>query len=172
MRGGCPCVRHRVYGRHLGRNKDERTSLFKSLVRSLVISEKIETTEAKAKAIKGLVDKLITQAKSKTTVRLVNQFLTGKDIQDKLMTDILPRLSDRTSGYTSLVKVGRRAGDGSSIVRMSFMTSAKKESSSKKQESSEKTETEKEVVASTVEKAVEPKKSAPKAKKAVKKETK
>ncbi len=103
-------------------------------MRSLIISEKIETTEAKAKAIKGLVDKLITQAKSKTTIRLVNQFLTGKDIQDKLMLEILPRLQDRTSGYTSLVKVGRRAGDGSSIVRMSFMTSAEKVISNKSQE--------------------------------------
>ena len=51
-------MRHRVYGKHLGRDKDQRTTLFKGLVRSLFIHGTIQTSEAKAKAIKGLVDKV------------------------------------------------------------------------------------------------------------------
>lgn len=119
-------MRHKVYGKHLGRDKNQRTALFKSLVRSLVIHEKIETTESKAKAVKGLVDKLVTQAKSPTTKRLVAQFLTDKQIHEKFMNDITPRLSNRTSGYTSVVKLGRRAGDGAMIVSMSLLVEKSK----------------------------------------------
>ena len=118
-------MRHRVYGRHLGRNKDTRTALFKSLVQSLFISESIETSEAKAKAIKGLVDKLITSAKSPATRRLVSQFLTNKEIFDKLIKDIVPRFKSRNSGYTSIIRLGKRAGDNTDIVRMSLIETKK-----------------------------------------------
>ena len=116
-------MRHRVYGKHLGRNKNQRTALFKNLVRSLLLSETIETTETKAKAIKGLVDKIINQAKSKNTQRLVSQFLTDKKVLEKLIKDITPRVSDRISGYTSVVRLGRRLGDGGMMVRMSLLMS-------------------------------------------------
>lgn len=119
-------MRHKVYGKHLGRNKNERTALFKNLVQSLILSESIETTEAKAKAIKGLVDKIITQAKSPTTRRLVSQFLVSKKTQDKLIKEILPRLSGRTSGYTSTVRMGKRLGDNALIVKMSLLLEEKK----------------------------------------------
>lgn len=114
-------MRHNVYGKKLGRDKNQRTALFKSLVNSLILSEKIETTEAKAKAVKGLVDKIITQAKTPSTQRLVSQFLTQKKITDKLVKELLPRLGGRTSGYTSVVKLGRRQGDGTMMVRMSLL---------------------------------------------------
>lgn len=114
-------MRHKVYGKHLGRNKNERTALFKNLVQSLILSESIETTEAKAKAIKGLIDKIITQAKSPSTRRLVSQFLVSKKTQDKLIKEILPRLSTRTSGYTSTVRMAKRLGDNALIVKMSLI---------------------------------------------------
>lgn len=114
-------MRHKVYGKHLGRDKNQRTALFRSLVRSLVLSEKIETTEAKAKAIKSLVDKLITQAKSPTTKRLVSQFLTDKQISEKFINEIVPRLTSRNSGYTSTVRLGPRLGDGAMIVQMRLL---------------------------------------------------
>ena len=114
-------MRHRVYGKHLGRDKNQRTALFKSLVQSLVLSESIQTTEAKAKAVKGLVDKIITQAKSPTTRRLVSQFLIKKEVSEKLIKTLLPRLQGRNSGYTSVVKLGRRAGDGAMVVKMSLL---------------------------------------------------
>lgn len=114
-------MRHRVYGKKLGRTKNERTALFRNLVQSLLISESIETTETKAKAIKGLIDKLVNQAKTPATRRLVSQFLTNKTFSEKLIKDIAPRLKDRNSGYTSIIKVGRRLGDSSMIVRMSLL---------------------------------------------------
>ena len=114
-------MRHRVYGKHLGRSKDQRTALFKSLVRSLILEESIKTTHPKAKAVKGLVDKIINQAKSPTSKRLVSQFLTHKSVLDKLNNEILPRVGSRTSGYTSVVKIGPRLGDGAMIVKMSLI---------------------------------------------------
>lgn len=114
-------MRHRVYGKHLGRDKDQRTALFKSLVRSLLLEESIKTTQPKAKAIKGLVDKIINQAKSETSKRLVSQFLVHKNVQDKLTNEILPRVKSRTSGYTSMVKLGARLGDGAMMVKVSLI---------------------------------------------------
>jgi large subunit ribosomal protein L17 len=114
-------VRHKVYGRHLGRNIDERKALFKNLVSSLILSETIQTTEAKAKAIKGLVDKLISSSKSPTTKRLVSQFIVNKQVSEKLFNEIVPRLGERNSGFTSITRLGRRAGDGATIVQMKLL---------------------------------------------------
>lgn len=120
-------MRHRVYGKYLGRDKDQRSALFKSLVRSLILEESIKTTQAKAKAVKGLIDKIINQAKSATSKRLVSQFLTQKSVTEKLAKEILPRVKSRTSGYTSLVKIGSRLGDGAMMVKLSLILDAVKE---------------------------------------------
>ncbi len=130
-------MRHRVYGKHLSRNKNERTALFRTLVHSLLVSESIETTYGKAKAIKGLVDKIITQAKSPSTRSLVSQFLTNKIAHDKLIKEILPRVKSRNSGYTSIIKIGKRLGDSSLMVKMSLLLEEKVE---KKTTTSSKTE--------------------------------
>ncbi|HLC87658.1 MAG TPA: 50S ribosomal protein L17 [Patescibacteria group bacterium] len=120
-------MRHKVYGKHLSRDKDQRTALFKSLVRSLILEESIKTTQPKAKAVKGLVDKIITQAKSETSKRLVSQFLIHKPVEEKLIKVILPRVKSRTSGYTSVVKLGPRLGDGAMMVKLSLILDAIKE---------------------------------------------
>lgn len=132
-------MRHKVYGKHLSRDKDQRTALFKSLVRSLILEESIKTTQPKAKAIKGLVDKIITQAKSETSKRLVSQFLIHKPVAEKLTKVILPRVKSRTSGYTSVVKLGPRLGDGAMMVKLSLILDevkapAKKEAAPKAKE--------------------------------------
>lgn len=114
-------MRHNIYGKKLSRDKNQRTALFKSLVRSLILSERIQTTQAKAQAIKGLVDKLIKQAKSSNTQRLVSQFITDKTVYNKLINDLVPRMESRNSGYTSVVKLGFRQGDGAAIVQMSLL---------------------------------------------------
>jgi large subunit ribosomal protein L17 len=119
-------VRHSVYGKKLGRNKNQRTALFKALVSSLILSESIQTTQAKAQAIKGMVDKIITQAKNPTSRRFVSQFLTDKRVTDKLINNLLPRLSTRNSGYTSVVKLGPRLGDGAMLVQMTLLAEAPK----------------------------------------------
>jgi large subunit ribosomal protein L17 len=128
-------VKHNVYGAHLGRNKNQRTALFKGLVQSLFLSESIQTTESKAKAVKGLVDKIINQAKDTSSRRLMSQFLTAKTTQDKLVKDLLPRLKDRNSGYTTVVRLGSRQGDGAMMVKMSLLLAeAKKETKAAKEE--------------------------------------
>lgn len=147
-------MRHKVYGKHLGRNKNQRTALFKSLVQSLLNNEQIETTEAKAKAIKALVDKIITQAKSPTSKRLVSQFLTQKETQEKLFKDLLPRLGTRKSGFTSVVKLGRRLGDGAMVVKMSLLVEEPKKVATPKAKKAEV----KEVKATAVKKAAASKK--------------
>ncbi|TSC66760.1 MAG: large subunit ribosomal protein L17, partial [Microgenomates group bacterium Gr01-1014_80] len=119
-------MRHRVYGKHLGRNKDERTALFKNLVQALIIHGSIETTETKARAIKGLVDKIINQAKSKNTQRLLQSFLNSKEIREKLVKEIAPNMKGRNSGYTSVVKLGQRKGDNAMLVRMSLLVEESK----------------------------------------------
>ena len=131
-------MRHRVYGKKLGRTRNERTALFKNLVQSLIISGSIETTEVKAKSIKGLVDKLVNQAKTPATRRLVSQFLTNKKFSEELIKNIAPRLRTRNSGYTSVVRVGKRLGDSSMIVRMSLLTTPKVEKPAVKKVSEEK----------------------------------
>ena len=163
-------MRHKVYGRHLSRTKNERTQLFRNLVRSLILHETINTTEAKAKAIKGVVDKLVTQAKTPTTRRLVSQFLVEKDVAEKLVKDIAPRMKDRNSGYTSIVRLGKRQGDGTMLVQMSLLVSEKlgtTQSTSKSEKpADQKTEkaSEAKVVAPKSEKPAKPaaKKAAPK----------
>ena len=113
-------MRHRVYGSKLGRNKDERGRLFKNLTASLFTYGTIETSEKKAKAIKGLVDKIINLAKEKNT-HLLQSFLTDKDLRERLIKEIVPKLGNRGFGYTSLVKTKTRLGDQTMVVRMSLI---------------------------------------------------
>ena len=108
-------------------------------MQSLILSEKIQTTEAKAKAIKPLVDKLITQAKSKTASRHVFEFFSQKTTAQKLVDDVAKRTGSRTSGYTSMVKIGPRLGDGAMIVSMSLLLEERKESKGKIQDSKKET---------------------------------
>lgn len=131
-------MRHRVYGRKLGRNKNQRIALFRGLVRSLILNESITTTEAKAKAIKSLVDRLIAKSKEKTEAakRVVVSTVAQPDVSKKLLEEIAPRYKDRTSGFTSIVKTGRRVGDGAMMVKMSLVEGQEK-SGARSQGSSE-----------------------------------
>ena len=125
-------MRHRRNGKKLGRNKNERTALFKSLVQSLILHGTIETSEASAKAVKGLVDKVINLAKSKNRRRLLQMYLPEKDLEERLVKEIAPKLDDRVSGYTSLIRLGERLGDRSMRVRMSIIQPKPKVKRSKK----------------------------------------
>lgn len=129
-------MRHSVYGKHLSRDKNERTALFRSLVRSLVIDGSIKTTESKAKAIKPLIDKLITQSKknSVSSKSVVTSFVNQPQISKKLLEEIAPSLSNRTSGYTNLVKLGRRVGDGAMLVKLSLVAGEKVEKAKTKED--------------------------------------
>jgi large subunit ribosomal protein L17 len=111
-------MRKNVFGRQFSRDTNERKSLFKSLISSLILEESIETTLEKAKAIKGDVDKLINKAK-RGDARLATQLLQkslGVAAMEKVIKDLAPRLKDRTSGYTRIIKLGRRFSDNAPMV--------------------------------------------------------
>ena len=116
-------MRHRVYGKKLGRNKNERTALFKSLVQELILHGTIVTSQSKAKAVKGLVDKVINLAKNKNSQRLLSAYFSNKLLQERLIKEVVPKLENRVSGYTSLMRMGTRQGDQTMMVRMSLIGS-------------------------------------------------
>ena len=120
-------MRHNLYGKHLGRNKNERTSLFRGLVRQLFLHGSIETTQTKSKAIKGLVDTLIVSAKAGTPgqTRSYESFLPRAEVRAKLI-EIAGNYPDRNSGFTNVVKMGKRLGDGAMVVKMSLVKASVK----------------------------------------------
>jgi len=122
-------MRHRKKGKKLNRNTSQRKALFKNLIQSLILHEEIKTTESKAKAIKGLTDKLINKAKKGTlhTRRQISAFLPDKKAVNKLVDEIAPRFKKRISGFTRFVRLGRRQGDNAMIVKIGFVGKKKKE---------------------------------------------
>lgn len=105
------------------RTNKERKALFRSLISNLVKHGQLETTEPKAKAIKGLMDKSITQAKKGNIEarRRLLAFLREGEVVNKLMDEITPRFGSRSSGFTRTTKLGRRVGDGAMVVKMEFV---------------------------------------------------
>lgn len=116
-------MRHKVYGKHLGRDTNQRTALFRGLIRSLILHESITTTDSKAKSIKGLVDRVISKAKdsSNASQRVLESILPQKQVREKLLAGIVPQVQGRTSGFTQTVRLGRRLGDGAMMVKMSLI---------------------------------------------------
>ena len=106
-------MKKRKQVRTLSRKKDQRKALLKGLVRSLLLHEKIETTEAKAKETRPLAEKFITKAKKGdiSARRYIGRFFS-KEITKKLVDDIAPRYKERQGGYTRIIKLGPRTSDG------------------------------------------------------------
>lgn len=115
-------MRKNVFGRNFKRDTNERKALFKSLMSSLVLEERIKTTEEKAKAIKGQVEKLVTKAKKGGThvESLLSPHLNAKAIK-KMTTEIAPRFSERPGGYTRIIRLDRRFSDNASIVLIEWV---------------------------------------------------
>lgn len=135
-------MRHRKKGRQLGRQTKHRWALFRNLVTSLLDHERIETTEAKAKEIRGFTDRMITLGKEGTLParRRALAFLRSKDVVSKLFADVAGRFKDRRGGYTRIVKTRRRIGDGGEMVAIELVSrpeapAAQKSSSSPAQPS-------------------------------------
>lgn len=116
-------MRHRVTGSKFGRDKSARKALFKNLISSLILHGRIETTEAKAKAVKRLVDKLMTRSRERTLQarRIIFAFLQDKKIVNKLVDEITPKFASRSSGFTRILRLGKRAGDQTMMVKMEFV---------------------------------------------------
>jgi large subunit ribosomal protein L17 len=111
-------VRHQKSGRQLGRNTHHRLALFRSLVTSLLEHERIETTEAKAKEIRILADRMITLGKNGSlhARRRAASYIRTKTVISKLFKDLAGRFSERKGGYTRLIKTRRRVGDAAPMV--------------------------------------------------------
>jgi large subunit ribosomal protein L17 len=118
-------MRHRVAGKKLSRSKDERTALRRILIAQLIEHERIETTHAKALAIRGQAERLITMAKRGIKEgdakmvharRLAAARLSNPKAVIKLFDDIAPRYADRMGGYTRIHKLGPRLGDNAEMV--------------------------------------------------------
>ncbi len=108
-------MRHHNKNKKFGRQAGEREALMRSLVLSLLTHEKIMTTEAKAKALRPMVEKMITKAREGTipVVRLIKSRLYNNiDITNKLVKEIAPKYKGRTGGYTRITKIGARSGRG------------------------------------------------------------
>ena len=109
-------VEHRVAGRKLGRSKDQRKALLRSLVRELVLHERISTTEAKAKEARRLTEQVISFGKSGSLHdrRLALAVVPDKAVISKLFNELGPRYADRPGGYVRIIKLEPRKGDGAS----------------------------------------------------------
>lgn len=145
---------------HLSRDTQARKALFKSLVRSLILKEKITTTTTKAAATRPIFEKLLTKAKVGTVakIREIHGFLGDNTLVSKLVHEIAPRYKDVVGGYTKIVRYGSRRGDNATMVVWSL---TKQQASTQPKNPSKETPETKAVAAS---KAAKPAKTlAPKA---------
>lgn len=138
-------MRHRKTGRKLGRNASHRVALFRNLTSALLEVEKIETTEAKAKELRRYAEKLITLARNHapskveaasdeakadaiaarvSAVRQAAKTIQDRVILEKLFGELAERFIDRPGGYTRIIKVGRRLGDGAEMAIIELIPEA------------------------------------------------
>lgn len=139
------CMRKSVFGKQLNRSRKSREALFRSLTRSLTFEGAIVTTKAKAKAVQGSIDKLITIAKKDDIAsrrRLYSAMANDRKATDALVELAKTRLTQRISGYTRFVALPLRRGDSAETVRIEWVldkVAKKKEESEKKVEKAKKT---------------------------------
>jgi large subunit ribosomal protein L17 len=110
-------------GPRFGGDAAHQKAMFGNLVASLIAAEYLVTTEAKAKALRPVIEKCVTKAKKGGVhrQRLVVSFIRDKDMAHKLFEDIGPRYSDRNGGYTRILKLGPRHGDNAPMARIEFV---------------------------------------------------
>jgi large subunit ribosomal protein L17 len=109
-------MRKRKKGRKLSRKRDQRRALLKTLARNLILKEKIQTTEAKAKELSRFVEKFITRAKENnlSTKRYLRRYF-APEVVKKLVNEIGQRYKERPGGYTRVIKLGQRKSDGAKM---------------------------------------------------------
>jgi large subunit ribosomal protein L17 len=116
-------MRHRNKGKTLGREKAPREMMLRNLAASIIMHEKVKTTEAKAKTVKILVEKMITVSKSKdlTARRKLIATLPQPLAVAKAMDVLADRYQERPGGYTRITKLGMRVGDGADMVQIELV---------------------------------------------------
>ena len=110
-------MRHRKSGRRLGRDSAHRKALFRNMVTSLMQHERIQTTDAKAKELRGIADRMITLGKRGDlhARRQAAAVLRDKSITSKVFGELADRYRERPGGYTRIIKVGSRVGDAAPV---------------------------------------------------------
>ncbi len=116
-------MRHLHKGRKLNKTATHRRAMFNNMLVSLIKEESIHTTDAKAKELRGLIDKMITYAKKNTnaTVRQAKKYIKDKEAFKKLFNEFPNRFEGRVSGYTRIVKYKNRKGDNAPISVIEFV---------------------------------------------------
>jgi large subunit ribosomal protein L17 len=115
---------HRIDGRKLSRKQGPRLALYKNLTVSVLRYERIKTTEAKAKEVRGRVEHMITLAKRgdlSARRAVISQFPNEPLVVDKLFDELATKYADRTSGFTRIIRLGQRLGDAAEIVQLELV---------------------------------------------------
>jgi large subunit ribosomal protein L17 len=164
-------MRHRVKGRKLGRTASHKNALLRALATSLLKHKKIRTTTAKAKELRGFVEPLITKAKTDSVHarRYVSDQIKDREVVQTLFGEIIAKVGERAGGYTRVVRLGQRKGDGAemALIELVDFSGIIKPKAPKKTKGEEKTPeaTETEKAEEKKEKAAKKKTSTPKVKK-------
>ncbi len=133
-------MRHRKAGRKLNRTTSHRLMMLRNMVTSLFEHERIETTEAKAKELSRLAERLITLGKRgdlharRQAMRIIN----SKKVAQKLFNDITPRFAGKNGGYTHIFKTRNRPGDGAALAIIELIPAEGKEEKPSKKPSQKK----------------------------------
>ncbi|PLW97025.1 MAG: 50S ribosomal protein L17 [Marinilabiliales bacterium] len=116
-------MRHGKKFNHLGRTSAHRKAMLGNMASSLIMHKRINTTVAKAKALRKYVEPLITKAKEDTTHnrRVVFSYLQDKNAVSELFREISQKVADRPGGYTRIIKTGRRLGDGAEMAMIELV---------------------------------------------------
>lgn len=127
-------MRHRVKGKKISRDSAQRKALLRNLVTSFLEKERIRTTLAKAKSTRPIAEKMITLGKKNSlhARRLALKFIYKRDVVKKLFDEISPRFSERPGGYTRIIKIGPRAGDGADMAILELVGTEFKKKDKKK----------------------------------------
>jgi large subunit ribosomal protein L17 len=116
-------VRHHRSGKKLGRDSAHRKALYANLAGSLIEHGRIKTTEAKAKAVRPIAEKMITLGRRGDLAarRQALAYLRSQEVVHSLFADVAPRFADRNGGYLRIVKIGPRPGDGADMAYLEFI---------------------------------------------------
>jgi large subunit ribosomal protein L17 len=116
-------MRHGKKVNHLGRQKGHRDAMLSNMAASLILNKRINTTVAKAKALRGYVEPLITRSKEDTTHsrRMVFRYLQNKSAVAELFRDVAPKVAERPGGYTRIIRLENRLGDNAEMCMMELV---------------------------------------------------
>ncbi len=133
-------MRHLKAGRRLGRTASHRKATLRNMVTSLLEHERIETTDAKAKELKRLADKMITLGKRGDlhARRQAMQIIRSETVGKKLFDEVAPRFKDRPGGYTRILKIRRRLGDNAPVSIIELVVQGKQKATQEKKKETEK----------------------------------